>query len=146
MFFATLIRVLIISGKVGHGGLASGSNQEHIHSAMRMASVQDAFTHQSSSLPNNTLRMMSAVKQFGFCESSNSMDEMKFASQGVQNFQPHSLPEHHDGLAHGIPCNLGLGVTEGYASHLHGVNINRRPGDLKGGRFHLLSSLYGFVG
>lgn len=130
-----------------------GSNKD-FHSPFRTptsTSVENAFCHHSSSLPNtlpSPLRMTSASKQLGFCESSNSLDEVKFANQGIHSFHPHSFPENHDGLAHGIPCNpptsipnltnLGLGITEGYISRVHGVNTNQLPRELKGGRFSLL--------
>ncbi|XP_024027450.1 protein MEI2-like 1 isoform X2 [Morus notabilis] len=140
------------SAKVSPGGIASscmviGSNKD-FHSPFRTptsTSVENAFCHYSSSLPNtlpSPLRMTSASKQFGFCESSNSLDEVKFGNQGIHSFHPHSFPENHDGLAHGIPCNpptsipnltnLGLGITEGYISRVHGVNTNQLPRELKG--------------
>ncbi|PON67222.1 Splicing factor-like protein [Parasponia andersonii] len=108
-------------------------------------SIESAFSHQSSSLPKtmpSPMRMMSSSKQFDFCESGNSLDEMKFGNQGIHGFHAHSFPENHDSLAHGIPhispaaianiTSLGLGIREEYISHGHGVNINRHPMEVKG--------------
>lgn len=148
----------IVTAKVSPGVIApscmvSGSNQV-FHPAIcspLSTSFENALSHQTSSLPKamaSQMRMTSASKQIGFCESSNSLDEMKLSNQGIHGFHPHSFPENHDSLAHGIPRisptaianvnSLGLGVREGYISHVHGVNISRQPMELKGGRFSCL--------
>lgn len=159
-FFFSLLIETIFESKVSPGGIATtgmviSSNQD-FHSAFptpMSSSVDNALCHQSSSLPNtlaSPMRMASAIKQFGFCESSNSLDEIKFGNQGIHSFHPHSFPENHDGLAHGIPCNpptaipnitnLGLGITEGYINHVHGVNANQLPREVKGGMICLCFS------
>ena len=155
----------IVTAKVSPGVIApscmvSGSNQV-FHPAIcspLSTSFENALSHQTSSLPKamaSQMRMTSDSKQIGFCESSNSLDEIKFGNQGIHSFHPHSFPENHDGLAHGIPCNpptaipnitnLGLAITEGYINHVHGVNANQLPREVKGGMICLCFSFAGIL-
>lgn len=153
IFIYFLLLENMFTAKVSPGVIAPscmviGSNQG-FHPAMGSplnTSIENAFSHQSSSLSKtmpSPMRMTSASKQFGFCESSNSLDEMKFSNQGINGFHAHSFPENHDSMAHGIPrisptaiangTSLGPGIREGYVSHVHGVNANGHPMELKGG-------------
>lgn len=116
--------------------------------------TENSLSHQTSSVTNvlpSPVRMASAGKQVGFYDSNNnSLDEMNFGNQRIPTFHPHSFPEYHDSLAHGIPCNssttladltsMGLRMTEGMDSrHFHGASTTRHAVEHKvGGKFSLL--------
>ncbi|XWS37041.1 hypothetical protein CRYUN_Cryun19dG0009200 [Craigia yunnanensis] len=71
--------------------------------------------HQSSSVPINLAspaRVAPIGKQLSLREPNPSLDEMKFANQGVPSFHPHSFPEYHDSLANGIPFNSSSTITD----------------------------------
>ncbi|XP_015888542.1 protein MEI2-like 1 isoform X2 [Ziziphus jujuba] len=110
--------------------------------------TENSLSHQTSSVTNvlpSPVRMASAGKQVGFYDSNNnSLDEMNFGNQRIPTFHPHSFPEYHDSLAHGIPCNssttladltsMGLRMTEGMDSrHFHGASTTRHAVEHKVG-------------
>lgn len=71
--------------------------------------------HRSSSVPINLAspaRVAPIGKQLSLREPIHSVDEMKFANQGVPSFHPHSFPEYHDSLAVGSPFNSSGTVTD----------------------------------
>ncbi|XP_059656531.1 protein MEI2-like 4 [Cornus florida] len=62
----------------------------------------------SSSVPNSLpspVRLESVGNQSSFTESGHSHGQLKFDFHDMPNFHPHSLPEYHDGLTAGAPCN-----------------------------------------
>ena len=70
---------------------------------------------QSSSVPINLAspaRVAPIGKQLSLREPNHSLDEMKFANQGIPCFHPHSFPEYHDSLANGIPFNSSSTITD----------------------------------
>ncbi|MBA0757171.1 hypothetical protein Gotri_020282 [Gossypium trilobum] len=74
-----------------------------------------AETHRSSSVPINLAspaRVSPIGKPLSFREPDHSLDEMKFANQGVPSFHPHCLPEYHDSLANGIPFNSSSTIID----------------------------------
>ncbi|XP_022771079.1 protein MEI2-like 1 isoform X2 [Durio zibethinus] len=76
--------------------------------------------HQSSSVPINLAspaRVAPIGKQLSLQEPNHSLDEMKFSSQSVPSFHPHSFPEYRDSLANGIPLNSS-GTIEDMASSI----------------------------
>ncbi|XP_062091511.1 protein MEI2-like 1 [Humulus lupulus] len=145
--FSSAQKAKVSPGVIAPSRMAIGSNQG-FHPAIcspLSTSFENSLSLQSSSLPKtmpSPMRMTSASKQFGFCETSNSLDEMKFGNQGIHGFHHHSFPENHDSLAHGIPSlspnaianmtSLGLGIRDGCINHVRGVNTNRHPVELKG--------------
>ncbi|XP_022735907.1 protein MEI2-like 1 isoform X2 [Durio zibethinus] len=71
--------------------------------------------HQNSSVPINLsppARLAPIGKQLSLREPNHSVDEMKFANQGVPSFHPRSFPEYHDDLASGIPFNSSSTITD----------------------------------
>ncbi|KAF5476482.1 hypothetical protein F2P56_003233 [Juglans regia] len=92
--------------------------------------VENVFPHRSSSVPNNLpspVRVASIGKQFGICDSNQSLNEIKFSNQCIPSFHPHSFPEYLDGSVNGSPCktsshmadmavSLGPKVAEGIDS------------------------------
>ncbi|XP_012090584.1 protein MEI2-like 1 isoform X2 [Jatropha curcas] len=107
-------------------------------------------SHRSSSVPNNLpspVTIASVGKQFGLPELKHSVDEMMFGNSCIPSFHPHSLPEHHDSLANGIPYNspssiggmarsVGSKVTEGInGRHIQGIGSNGHLLELNGGGF-----------
>lgn len=99
-------------------------------------------SHQSSSVPNNLPSPIvgSVGKQVSLHESNHSMDEIIFGNQCVQSLHPHSLPEYHGSLAHGIPFNSSS--TVGGMAHSVGSKlsdgINSRPIQGVGSNGHLM--------
>lgn len=103
--------------------------------------VENVFPHRSSSVPNNLpspVRVASIGKQFGICDSNQSLNEIKFSNQCIPCFHPHSFPEYLDSSVNGSPCktsshiadmavNLGPKVAEGIDSRqIIKVNSNIR--------------------
>ena len=75
----------------------------------------------SSSVPNSLPSLLSVESiggQSGLTDSALAQGQLKFDFQGAQSLHPHSLPEYHDGLANGAPCNP-VGTMA--------ANINPRP-------------------
>ena len=76
--------------------------------AMRAPSLEASFLHRvSSSAPNilpSRLRVKSVGNRCGITESSSPRD-LNFGIQAASAFDPHSLPEYHDGLVNGVHCN-----------------------------------------
>ncbi|GMI75688.1 MEI2-like 4 [Hibiscus trionum] len=73
-------------------------------------------SHRSSSVPINLAfpaRVTPIGAQLSLQESNHSMDEMKFANQGVPSFHPRSFPDYHDSLANGgIPSNSSITIKD----------------------------------
>lgn len=129
-----------------HPGMANESNLG-LHSSIRSPSnafMGNALAHLSSSVPRtlpSPMRVVSADKNFCLPDSNHSLNEIKFGNQCVPNFHPHSLPEYHDSLAHGITSNssgvtgnVGLRMTEGTdRRHIREMNANGHLMELNGG-------------
>lgn len=75
----------------------------------------------SSSVPNSLPSLLSVESiggQSGLSEPARAQGQLKIDFQGTKSLHPHSLPEYHDGLANGAPCNP-VGTMA--------ANINPRP-------------------
>ncbi|KAM5571519.1 protein MEI2-like 1 [Rosa sericea] len=129
-----------------HPGMANESNLG-LHSSIRSPSnafMGNALAHLSSSVPRtlpSPMRVVSTDKNFCLPDSNHSLNEIKFGNQCIPNFHPHSLPEYHDSLAHGITSNssgvtgnVGLRMTEGTdRRHIREMNANGHLMELNGG-------------
>ena len=123
----------VSSGVIASGGSLENGYNHRFQSASQLplnAFFDNSYFHMNSSI-SNTARGASAGKVSGVCESSNIVDEVKFAS--IPRFHPHSLPEYRDGLANGSPyslsntikmaANIGTGSTEASESrHIQGMS------------------------
>ncbi|XP_030539442.1 protein MEI2-like 4 [Rhodamnia argentea] len=83
----------------------------------------EAAFHQgiSSSVPSSLpslMRVGSVGNYPGITESGYSKGQLSFDVQPAAGIHPHSLPEYHDGLSNGIPCN---------SSNIMGANFNQIP-------------------
>ncbi|THG21671.1 hypothetical protein TEA_000300 [Camellia sinensis var. sinensis] len=111
------------SGPVSHLGITSSGMDngpvQGVHSTIRSPVspfLENVFNHGiSSSVPNSLpslVRVESLGNQSSLHESGHSQGQLKFEFQGTPNFHPHSLPEYHDGLTNGAPCNsLGMAAN-----------------------------------
>lgn len=122
----------------------NGSNHS-LHSAARLpvsSYVQNVFPHRSYSVLNSLpspVKVASIGKQFGICDSNQSLNEIKFSNQCIPSFHPHSFPEYRDSSVNGSPCktssnidamaiNLSPKVAEGIDSrHIIKVSSNICP-------------------
>ncbi|XP_004297487.1 PREDICTED: protein MEI2-like 1 [Fragaria vesca subsp. vesca] len=131
-----------------HPGMANESNLG-LHSSIRSPSnafMGNALAHLSSSVPRtlpSPMRVVSTDNNFCLPDSNHSVNEIKFGNQCVPNFHPHSLPEYHDSLAHGITSN-NCGVTGNVSlrladgtdrRHTREMNANGHLMELNGGAF-----------
>ncbi|XWS51503.1 hypothetical protein CRYUN_Cryun12cG0181700 [Craigia yunnanensis] len=100
---------IVSPGVIASSCMDNGSTQVVAH-------VNTFFEpHRSSSVPINLAspaRVAPIGKQLSLREPNHSLDEMKFANQGVPSFHPHSFPEYHDSLANGIPFNSSSTITD----------------------------------
>ncbi|XP_050376087.1 protein MEI2-like 1 isoform X2 [Argentina anserina] len=131
-----------------HPGMANESNLG-LHSSIRSPSnafIGNALTHLSSSVPRtlpSPMRVGSTDNNFCHPDSNHSLNDIKFGNQCIPNFHPHSLPEYHDSLAHGVTSNnngatgnVGLRLTEGTdRRHTREMNANGHLLELNGGAF-----------
>lgn len=83
----------------------------------------EAAFHQgiSSSVPSSLpslMRVGSVGNYSGIPDSGYTKGQLAFDIRPAAGIYPHSLPEHHDGLANGIPCN---------SSNIIGANFNQIP-------------------
>ncbi|OAY30614.1 protein MEI2-like 1 isoform X4 [Manihot esculenta] len=128
-------------GVIASSCMDNGSTQV-LPSAIQSPMGSFIESHQSSSVPNNLPSPIvgSVGKQVGLHESNHSMDEIIFGNQCVQSLHPHSLPEYHGSLAHGIPYNSSS--TVGGMAHSVGSKlsdgINSRPIQGVGSNGHLM--------
>ncbi|KAF3430907.1 hypothetical protein FNV43_RR25637 [Rhamnella rubrinervis] len=110
-----------VSQAITSTGLDNGTIMG-VHNAMQASSLDTAFHHGvSSSVPNSLpslVRVESVGNQSGVTESSHSSGPLKFDVHGSPAFHPHSLPEYHEGLTTGVPCN-SLGTVA--------ATVNPRP-------------------
>lgn len=144
--FLVLSTANLRPGMVASSCMANESNLG-LHSSIRSPSsafIGNALAHHSSSVPRtlpSPMRVVSTDKNFCLPESNHSLNEIKFGNQCIPNFHPHSLPEYHDSLAHGITSNscgvtgnAGLRMTEGTdRRHTHEMNANGHLMELNGG-------------
>ncbi|GMP82180.1 hypothetical protein CsSME_00036611 [Camellia sinensis var. sinensis] len=112
-----------IGFSVSHLGITSSGMDngpvQGVHSTIRSPVspfLENVFNHGiSSSVPNSLpslVRVESLGNQSSLHESGHSQGQLKFEFQGTPNFHPHSLPEYHDGLTNGAPCNsLGMAAN-----------------------------------
>uniref|UniRef100_A0A5B7BLW2 RRM domain-containing protein n=1 Tax=Davidia involucrata TaxID=16924 RepID=A0A5B7BLW2_DAVIN len=119
------------SGPVPQGAITSSSMENRtilgLHSAIRAPIspfLEDIFNHGiSSSVPNSLpslVRVDSVGNQSSLTESGHSRGQLKFEFQGTPNFNPHSLPEHHYGLANSASCN-----SPGMATNISARQLER---------------------
>ncbi|XVF11395.1 hypothetical protein REPUB_Repub08aG0024300 [Reevesia pubescens] len=105
---------IVSPGAIASGGIDNGSSQV-LHSVVQSPVNTFVEPHPSSSVPINLAspaRVAPIGKQLSLREPNHSLDEMKFANQGVPSFHPHSFPEYHDNLANGIAFNSSSTVME----------------------------------
>ncbi|XVF08601.1 hypothetical protein REPUB_Repub07fG0017000 [Reevesia pubescens] len=105
---------IVSPGVIASGGMDNGSTQV-LHSVIQSPVNTFVEPHRTSSVPINLAspaRVAPIGKQLSLREPNHSVDEMKFANQGVQSFHPHSFPEYHDSLANGIPFNSSSTITD----------------------------------
>ncbi|KAL6969193.1 hypothetical protein U1Q18_028917 [Sarracenia purpurea var. burkii] len=113
-----------------HGGITSSGMDNGtlpgVHSALQAAIspfIDNMFNYGiSSSVPNSLtslVRIESLCNQSSLPESGHSQGQLKTEFQRTPNFNPHSLPEYHDVLTNGAPCN-----SPGMAA-----NISARPSE-----------------
>lgn len=95
----------------------NGSNHS-LHSAARSpvsSYVENVFPHRSSGVLNNfssPVRVASIGKQFGICDSNQSLNEIKFSNQCIPSFHPHSFPEYLDSSVNGSPCKISSHIAD----------------------------------
>jgi hypothetical protein len=144
--FLVLSTANLRPGMVASSCMANESNLG-LHSSIRSPSsafIGNALAHHSSSVPRtlpSPMRVVSTDKNFCLPDSNHSLNEIKFGNQCIPNFHPHSLPEYHDSLAHGITSNscgvtgnAGLRMTEGTdRRHTREMNANGHLMELNGG-------------
>ncbi|WRX19509.1 RNA recognition motif domain - like 10 [Theobroma cacao] len=105
------------SGHIGvivSGCMDNGSSQV-LHSVIQSPVSSFVEPNRSSSVPINLAspaRVAPIGKQLSLREPNHSLDDMKFANQGVPSFHPHSFPEYHDSLANGTPFNSSSTITD----------------------------------
>ena len=71
--------------------------------------------YRNSSVPINLAspaRVAPIGKQLSLREPNHSLDEMKFANQGIPCCHPHSFPEYHDSIANDIAFNSSSTITD----------------------------------
>ncbi|XVE56496.1 hypothetical protein DITRI_Ditri04bG0015000 [Diplodiscus trichospermus] len=101
-------------GVIASGGTDNGSAQV-LQSVIQSSVNTFVEPHRSSSVPINLAspaRVAPIGKQLSFREPNHSLDEIKFANQGIPSFHPHSFPEYHDSLANGIAFNSSSTITD----------------------------------
>ncbi|XP_059633443.1 protein MEI2-like 4 isoform X2 [Cornus florida] len=124
----TMFSGIITARPVSQVGITSSSMDNGtilgLHSATRSPIspfLENAFNHGISSSVPKSLPSLVRVESIGNpsdpTESGHSPGQLNIDFQGTPNFHPHSLPEYHDGLANGAPCN-----SPGMAA-----NISARP-------------------
>ncbi|KAG6686074.1 hypothetical protein I3842_11G000900 [Carya illinoinensis] len=77
--------------------------------------VENVFPHRSSGVLNNfssPVRVASIGKQFGICDSNQSLNEIKFSNQCIPSFHPHSFPEYLDSSVNGSPCKISSHIAD----------------------------------
>ncbi|XP_039045270.1 protein MEI2-like 1 [Hibiscus syriacus] len=104
----------LLSGNVSRGITASGCMD---NGSTQVVVPVSKFVEppRSSSVPINLASPAIAApigKQISFLEPDHSLDEVKFANQGVPSFHPHSLPECHYSLVNGISFNSYSTITD----------------------------------
>ncbi|KAK9021206.1 hypothetical protein V6N11_011206 [Hibiscus sabdariffa] len=100
-------------GVIASGGMDNGSSQV-LHSVIQSPVNTFGESHRSSTVPINLAspaRVAPIGKKISLLEPNHSMDDMKYANQGVPGFHPHSFPEYHDSLANGIALNSPSTIT-----------------------------------
>ncbi|XP_022730503.1 protein MEI2-like 1 isoform X2 [Durio zibethinus] len=101
-------------GVIASGGIDNGSTQV-LQPVIQSPVNTFVEPHRSSSVPINSAspaRVAPIGKQLSLLEPNLSLDDMKFANQGVPSFHPHSFPEYHDSLANGIAFNSSSTITD----------------------------------
>lgn len=119
----------LLTGTASLGAITSSSMENgtimgvHTGIPFPVRPFMDNVSHHgiSSSVPNSLPSLLSVESvgcQSGLAESSHAQGQLKFDFRATQSLHPHSLPEYHDGLANGAPCNP-VGTMA--------PNINPRP-------------------
>lgn len=101
-------------GTMASGGMDNGSTQV-LPSVIQSPVNTFVEPNRSSSVPINLAspaRVAPIGKQLSLQEPNHSLDEMKFANQGVPSFHPHSFPEYHDSLADVIAFNSSSTIPD----------------------------------
>ncbi|XWS47748.1 hypothetical protein CRYUN_Cryun13aG0011500 [Craigia yunnanensis] len=105
---------IVSLGVIASAGMDNGSTQV-LQSVTQSPANAFVEPHRNSSVPINLAspaRVAPISKQLSLREPNHSMDEMKFANQGVPSFHPHSFPEYHDSLTNGITFNSSSTITD----------------------------------
>lgn len=134
------------SGSLLHGKIASSNLESEPSLATRSGARNiigpfgESTIHHgvSSSVPSglsSLLRGDSARNHSLLSESACSRSQMKYDFGGMPMLHPHSLPDYHDGLANGAPCNspgnmLGgsigsLPLERVESTHLDRISMNQ---------------------
>ncbi|KAF5943707.1 hypothetical protein HYC85_017784 [Camellia sinensis] len=101
---------------ISHGGITSSGmgngTISGVHTTIQSPInpfMERVFHHGiSSSIPNSLPSLMRVEllgNQSGLPEPALLPGQPRIEFQGTPNFHPHSLPEYHDGLINGAPCN-----------------------------------------
>ncbi|XWS60194.1 hypothetical protein CRYUN_Cryun07bG0014600 [Craigia yunnanensis] len=141
---------IVSLGVIASGGMDNGSTQV-LQSVIQSPVNTFVEPHRTSSVPINLAspaRVAPIGKQLSLREPNHSMDEMKFANQGVPSLHPHSFPEVHDSLANGIAFNSSSTITDMASSvgsmMAEGLDNRHIPGASSNG--HLMEPNAGVFG
>ncbi|GAA0145932.1 RNA metabolism protein [Lithospermum erythrorhizon] len=125
-----------LSGSISLGGMASNVDNARVLSAhfsggplMSPYRDNEFLNGISASVPSSfpsLLTVGSTGNMGNSVDASNSLGHLKFDIRGSPSFHPHSLPEHHNGLANGSICNSpsSMAVNIGGRSPGHPIDLN----------------------
>lgn len=88
------------TGALPHGAIISNGMDKGTILGLASATKVSSVPNSLSSL----VRVESAGNQTGLAEHGHQRGQLQFDFQGTPHFNPHSLPEYHDGLTSVLHC------------------------------------------
>ncbi|GAA0142420.1 RNA metabolism protein [Lithospermum erythrorhizon] len=153
-----------LSGSISLGGMASNVDNASVLSGRFSGGfpmspyLENEFLNGiSASVPSSLPSLLSVGSTSNVSnsiEASNSLGQLKFDIRGTPSFHPHSLPDHHNGLANGAICNspgsmavnIGGRSPELLEKPFGRVNPGVHPIDLNGNVFNITANGNGSPG